>query len=65
MASKKERMTRSQADRKAKSWRITAGKLLAELSRDRIDADTRDHLKAAHDQLCEAFRALERDYNIY
>lgn len=63
--SSSKKMTKSQADKKAQSWRVIASKLYAELCRDRIGSNTRDHLRSAHDALCEAFRSLEHEAGIY
>ena len=53
-------MTKSQADRLARSYRIMAGRLFVHLADGTAaDAGARDQIKVAHDALCSVFRAIE------
>lgn len=59
-----DRMTPSRREREARTLRITAGRLMFSVA-PRLEAagesEAAQHLKAAHDAICRAFFALERD----
>ena len=60
-------MTRSQADRLSKTYRLLASRLHDHLwgSGKAKDAEVTDYIKAAHDRLCEAARIIERNHRLY
>lgn len=55
---KKKPLTRRQIEAKANKWRIIASRLYADMYSG-VESDAYDYLKKSHDNLCEAFRALE------
>ena len=55
-------ITRKQGEARARKYRLIAGGLYQDLRKadnDCLPREVKDHLRAAHDAMCEAFRALE------
>lgn len=60
-------MTRAQAERRARSLRLMAGRLLHQCASGEtkdVAAGYEGEIRAAHDALCRAFSILERAYDL-